>query len=631
MLETLRKGAASWIAKIFIAVLVMSFAIWGIADIFRGYGSQSLAEVGDVEIDPQDYQFALQAEMRRMSQQIGRQMTMEDARSTGLDRQVLFRLIGDAALDSHGSDLGLGISEKALAERIMSEPAFRGPSGAFDREYFLQILRASGLTEQSYIARQHKASIRRQLLRTLTENSAVPDTMVNAINEFENEARTVRYIIVPAAKAGEVGEPSEQDLKTYYESHKQSYRTPELRELGLLVVEPEALAKSITIGEDEIKAYYEANKDSYIKPEKRLVQQIPFPDKATAEAAYRKLQDGTDYMALAIEQGLSERDIDLGVVAKRDLIDPAIAKAAFSLKKGTFSAPVVGRLATAIVRVTEIEPAVETPFAQAKEGIGKQLAHERALNDILDMHDRIEDERAAGNTLQEIADKLDLSYRKSEPVDAHGTGGTGTPIADLPARDALLDAAFEGDVGVEIDPVETESQGFAWVDVLKVTPERIKPLEEVRDEVAAEWRKRQVGRRLSDFTKTLLDRLKSGETLDAVAKSLQLKDEQAAPVKRTSPGKELPQAAVAQAFVLAQGEAGSAASPDGKSRLVFEVVKIASPPPLTGAAKANLEKRVDAVLADDYFSQYLTGLRDSYGVAINNALVDQVTGRAAGR
>jgi peptidyl-prolyl cis-trans isomerase D len=627
MLETLRKGAGTWVAKIFIGLLVMSFAVWGVADIFGGYGAQSLASVGDDEIEVQDYRFAMQTEMRRISQQMGRQMTMEDARNAGIDRQVLFRLVGDAALQSHGKDLNLGVSEQYLAKRLMEEPAFRGPSGVFDRQYFAQVLQANGMTEQNYVARQRLASIRRQLTRTMTESTVVPETLLAAVNSFENEKRVLRYITLPAAMAGKIDAPSEDDLRKYYETRKQIYRAAEVRKLALLVLDPQEMAKSIAIEPEEIDTYFEANKDSYLKPERRKVQQISFSDKAAAAAAHDKLDGGAEFLAVALEQGLAERDIDLGLVAKKDLVDPAIAEAVFGLKKGAYSAPVEGKLTTAIVRVTDIEVPVQTPAAQAKDEIGKRLARDRAANDVLDTYDRIEDDRAGGGTLSEIAKKLSLQYKEIESIDAKGLEPSGKPAALPGASDKLLEAAFEGDVGVEMDPIETNTEGYVWIDVLKVTPERVKPFEEVRDQVLADWTKQQTRTRLADLGKTLVERLKNGETLAAVAQSLKLKVQQSPPVSRLRPNVQIPQAAVAQAFVLSEGEAGSAWAPDGKARLVFEVVKVEAPAQLSSDGKVQISNRMAALLADDYFSQYLSGLRDAYGVTINEAKVNEITGR----
>ncbi len=101
---------------ILMGLLVISFAIWGIADIFRGYGSQTLIRVGDTEITPQEYARTQQEVLRSMSSSAGHSLSLQEAREKGLEKNVLERLIGGAALDNHAKSLRLGVSDEALLE-----------------------------------------------------------------------------------------------------------------------------------------------------------------------------------------------------------------------------------------------------------------------------------------------------------------------------------------------------------------------------------------------------------------------------------------------------------------------------------------------------------------------------------
>ncbi|MGD8879654.1 MAG: SurA N-terminal domain-containing protein, partial [Methyloceanibacter sp.] len=122
-LDTLRKGAARTFGLILVALLVVSFAVWGIADIFTGYGRQTLIEVGDTEISPEDYQRVQQEVLRAMSQDAGRALSLQEARAAGLDQRVLERLVGGAAVDTHAKQLGLSISDETLLAQIMDDPS----------------------------------------------------------------------------------------------------------------------------------------------------------------------------------------------------------------------------------------------------------------------------------------------------------------------------------------------------------------------------------------------------------------------------------------------------------------------------------------------------------------------------
>jgi peptidyl-prolyl cis-trans isomerase D len=199
--DSLRKGAARAFGLVLMGLLVISFAIWGIADIFRGYGSQTLIEVGDTEITPQEYTRAQQDVLRVMSSNAGRSLSLQEAREAGLENRVLERLIGGAAVDSHAKDLGLGVSDKALLENIMKDPAFQDSTGNFSALAFQQALRNLSLSEQGYLASERERNLRRQLLATIGKAPVASQVFLNALNNYNNETRTLRYVVVPESAA----------------------------------------------------------------------------------------------------------------------------------------------------------------------------------------------------------------------------------------------------------------------------------------------------------------------------------------------------------------------------------------------------------------------------------------------
>ncbi|MGI9381661.1 MAG: SurA N-terminal domain-containing protein [Methyloligellaceae bacterium] len=627
MLDSLRRGASSWVAKILIGLLVLSFAVWGVEDMFRIFGQRSLAKVGDTEISSEEYSNALQTELRSLGQRFGRTLTMEEARAIGLDALVLQRLLGNAAIEIHAAELKLGISDKAIADSIVSNISFRDATGRFNRQLYQQQLLSNGLNEQSFVAIQRKASLRRQLTRVASDVSVTPKTLLAAMDQFQNQTRVLRYFSVPVAKLGAIGEPSEEDLRKYYDGNKRTFTAPAFRKLGLLTLSPSELSRSIEIADDELRASYEANQASYTTEEKRRVLQISFPDMAAAEKAHGRLTSGADFMALAKELKFSESDVDLGKVTKSSLADPIVSEAAFKLKKDEISTPFQGQFGPIIVKVTEIEPKVVRTFDETKSEIRGQLAKERAANDILDLHDKIEDERAAGRTLAEIANKLSIKFTEVAAVDRRGNGPDGKPVAAISDSGQVLRTAFESDVGVENDPVETQDQGFVWLDVLGITPEKLRPFDTVRDKVAVEWRIAEERRRLAKKGQELVDRAKKGEPLEAIAKAFDAEVKQSKPLKRSDSDDGVPKAAVNQAFALSRDGVGSVATDDGKARVVFKVTKIEQPAPLNAERAKQLEQQLQSSLADDLLTQYVGALRLGYGDSINQSAYNVATGR----
>src|SRR5579884_759341 len=135
MLQGLRTASQSWYGRAILAIvmgfIVVSFAIWGIGDIFRGFGSGKLAQVGSIDISSQEYRNAYQNQLQRIQRQARRAITNEEARAIGLDREVLSQLVAQAALDQKARQLGLAMGEEELAKTILNDANFKGPNGQF--------------------------------------------------------------------------------------------------------------------------------------------------------------------------------------------------------------------------------------------------------------------------------------------------------------------------------------------------------------------------------------------------------------------------------------------------------------------------------------------------------------------
>ncbi|HEX5932487.1 MAG TPA: peptidyl-prolyl cis-trans isomerase [Methyloceanibacter sp.] len=625
-LESLRKGAGGIIGIGFVLVLIASFIIWFPAGWFQGYGAQDVIVVGDVKIGPQEYMRAQQDMLRVMSTQAGRSLSLQEARAAGLNRLVVARLVGGAAIDMHARALKLGISDAALLEEIMKDPAFKDGSGNFNPGALQQAMYALNMNEQSFLASMREQNLRQQILTTVGEVVNTPTLLVDALNSYNGESRTLRYVLVPESAAGTIPEPSDEDLRRYYENHRSKFTQPEFRKIGVLAVTPETMKEQLQITEADIKTAFETKKDKLGTPEKRLIQQIPFPDLAAANAAYQKIQSGTDFLAVAKEQGVSEADIDLGTLARAELADPAIAEAAFALEPNKVSEPVTGKLGSIVLlRVTAVQPGKTPTLEESKADLEKTLLKERASSVILDLHDKIEDLLASGATLSEIADKLKLSYQVVDQVDREGRKPDGSAVT-LPRQKELLNAAFATDAGVENDPIDAQDDGVIWYEVMGVVPEQLKPFDQVKDQVAKDWRAHEARTRTAKYAQDLVTSLNSGKTLEDVAKDLNVEVLTSDPLKRESITVNVLPASVAQAFALPEKGYGSGPSGVDEGRIVFQVDKVTPPAPISATELERIKKQITLLMSQDAIEEYSGALEKRYGVTINQQALAKLIG-----
>ena len=628
ILDTLRKGAGRAFGMVLMGMLVISFAIWGIADIFRGYGSQTLIKVGNTEITPQEYSRAQRDVLRVMSSDAGRSLSLQEAREAGLENRVLERLIGGAAVDTHAKSLRLGISDEALLQGIMKDPAFQDSTGNFNPLALQQALRNMDMSEQGYLASERERNLRRQLLSTVGRTPIASQVFLNALNNYNNETRSLRYVIIRATAAGTVPEPTDEDLKRFYDNHQAKFTQPEFRKFGVLAVTPESVKDKVQITDDDLTAAFDKDKDKLGTPERRRVQQIAFPDKAAADAAYQKIQSGTGFVDLAKAQGVNENDLDLGMLKRSDMADAAIGDAAFKLEKDKVSEPVMGALGkTVLLRVTEIQPGKIVTFEEAKPELENKLLKDRAQGAIFDLHDRIEDERAAGTQLSEVADKFKLSYQVFDQVDRQGKTPDGK-VVDLPQKTDLLNAVFATEVGVENDPLDAKDEGLIWYEVVGITPQQLKPFDQVRDEVKKDWSLDEQRTRLAKYTEDLVKQLSGGKTLEDLAKDMNTQVTSTEPLKRDGLTINVLPVAVTQAFALPQGGYGSAPSGVDEGRIVFQVDKVAPPPALEGPSLEGVRRQIKNFIGEDIVGEYFSALEARYGVTINRQALAKLAGGA---
>jgi peptidyl-prolyl cis-trans isomerase D len=628
MLRGLRKASSNWLGKAVMAAvvgfLVISFAIWGIGDIFRGFGRSTVAKIGRTEITIEQFRNLYNDRLQQYSRRLGRPITPDQAKALGLDRLVIGQLISEIVLDERARALGLALSDAEVAKQITNDPAFRGPNGQFDRLRFEQTIRAAGYTEGRFVAEQRRQLLRRELAGTIGAGLSAPKALVEAANRYQNEQRSIEYVLLDRAQAGDIPQPAPDVLAKYFEERKILFRAPEYRKLVIVSLIPGEQARWIEISDADLKRAYEERKARYTTPERRHILQIDFPNAEAASAAAERTAKGTSFADIAKELGKDEKDIDLGTVAKSAVIDRAVADAAFALKEGEVSAPVQGRFGTVLVQVLKIEPEQVRSLEQVAGELKQELATARAKSEIFDVYNKVEDARAEGKPLAETAANLKLEARTVE-VDRSGRDPAGAPV-NIPDAQRLLASAFTTDVGVERDPLQVQD-GYVWFDVVGITPSRERPLEEVKDQVEARWREQEIASRLDAKATAILDKLKAGTTLADIAAQDRLKVETLTGLKRGEASGPLSASAVAVVFRTAKDAAATAEASEPGEQVVFRVTDIVVPS--VDMASEDTKRTMEALnrgLSEALLAEYIAKLESDIGVTVNQSALNQVIG-----
>jgi peptidyl-prolyl cis-trans isomerase D len=632
MLRGLRKASANWLGKAIMAgvvgFLIISFAIWGIGDIFRGFGRSTVAKIGRTEISIEQFRSLFNERLQQFSRQLGRPISIDQARAMGLDRLVINQLVSEVVLDETVRRLGLGLPDSEVSKQITTDPAFLGPNGQFDRFRFEQTIRNAGYTEARFIAEQRRRLLRRQLAGTIASGMEPPKALIDAVNRYQNEQRSIEYVLLDSAQAGDIPAPSPEELAKYFEERKILFRAPEFRKVVIVSLIPGEQARWIEISDADIKRAYEERRSRYITPERRHIEQIDFPSLEAAQSAAQRIAQGASFADVAKELGKSEKDIDLGILPKAAIIDRAVGDAAFALAEGEVSAPVKGRFGFVLVRVLKIEPEQVRSLEEVAGELKQELALARAKSEIHGMYDRIEDLRGEGKTLAEAAAELKLPARTISEVDRSGRDASGAQL-DLPDPQRLIQAIFTTDVGVERDPIQVQD-GYMWFEVIGITPSRERTLEEAKDQVEQRWRDQERATRLDAKATQILDKLQAGSPFGEAVEPDHLKVETLAGIKRGSAASPLGAGAAETVFRTPKDAFAKADAAQIPEQVVFRVTDVIVPAfdPNSNESKQLVES-LQRALSEDVFAQYVTHLENEIGVTINQAALTQAIGGGA--
>jgi peptidyl-prolyl cis-trans isomerase D len=615
MLDSLRAFAKSWPGKIMGAFLLVGVAGFGINNVITDLGSNTVARVGDEEINSRQFLRAYQSQLNQVAQQLGSMPTAQEAVNLGIPSMVLQQLAQDAALDQLASGFGLGVSQSRLSRMLREDPSFMNALGAFNPDSFRQVLQMSGLTEAEYFEDQGDAAQRQQLILSLFADTTLPDVASSLINRYVADQRTIEYFSLGETNIETPAAPTEAELAAYLTEHQAEFRTVETRRVQMLRLSAADLAATKTISDDAIAAEYERTKANLSTAERRTLQQVVLSSEQVA-AFEAGLAAGTPFATLVAEAGLTPTD--LGTLARSDINDATLAAAAFGLTDGGFTviAGVAGRRA---VHVSAIEAGGVPTLEEVREQVAGNLALAEARNELGDIQDEIEELRAAFTPLVEIAQRYSLDLYEA---DVTAGGAELTVIPNLAAEDAprVTQAIFKAEQGGLTATIPLAGNANLWFDLNAIEPARDQTLDEVRDEVVETMTAERVNNAILAAQADAVARLDNGEAIADVAASYNVFPQLSAPFARFGSDDGTVDSAIATAAFAGDADHHGAAVSQSGEFVVFQVVDMtAAEGLLEASASSSLENEVRIGIYGDFVS----AVRDDARMVINQQALQQ--------
>jgi peptidyl-prolyl cis-trans isomerase D len=606
------KGKASnFFVWAILALLIVALAGFGATNF--GGGVQSVGRVGETEIDVNRYARELQQEMRALAAEQGRTVPLTEAQAVGVPQAVLGRIVGLAALEDEAALRGLSVGDETVSAQILEIPAFQGVDGAFDREAYGFVLEQSGLSVAEFEERVRVETAANLVQTAVASGVAFPPVFTDRLYAFARETRDVTWArLGPEDLETIVPEPSDAQIVQFHGENPELFTAPETRAITFAWLTPDMMLDTIAPDEEALRRVYQERIADFVQPERRLVERLVFVDEAAAAAAKARIDAGeVDFEALVAERGLSLGDVDLGDVAEADL--GAAGEAVFALEGPGVAGPLPSALGPALFRVNAILAPREVSFEEAREDLLPEVQMDRARRAIQDMIDDLDDRLAGGATVEDLAEETELELGQIDFA-----AGTTEGIA---AYESFREAALAAEEGDFPEIVEIPEGGVFALRLDELRAPALRPLEEVRDEVAAAWQAQEAARLMADEAEAVAESLRAGREMAAVR--LPLGMERA--LARDAFVEGTPGGFVTEVFVMTEGEIRVVGDETGAWIIRLDKVTPADQASAEAQAlKGLLAQQAAQEVSADLLEAFTQALTAQKGIEINQAAVNAV-------
>jgi peptidyl-prolyl cis-trans isomerase D len=634
MLDGMRrhKGWLKWSLALVCLAFVFLY-VPGLVDqtAIPGTPDEILAQVGEHEITVFEFQQIYRQQLQNYQLQSGGEITEEVLRSLGIDRQILSQMIDEYAELSEATRLGLSVTDAEVRDQIVTLPAFQENGTFIGEARYRQLLTFQNppITTAQF-EKDIRASIMLQRLQSaITDWITVSDEEIAEEHRRRNERVKVDVIAFRSDDYRDEVEVSDEDIELLYSEESASYQVPEKRKLRFLLVDESAIFDSITPTDQEVQEYYDINASQYSTPGQVRARHILLRveddgDEAAVEtqaaALTEQLRGGADFAALAREQsddeGTAPQGGDLGLFGRGRMV-PEFEAAAFDMAVTEISDPVRSPFGFHVIEVTEKQEEATQPLAEARDGIVNTLKQERASSRAAALATAI----AADVTTPADLDRA--AAARGFEVQETGFAAQGEPILGLGLASAVTSRAFQLEPGVVDGPIATPA-GPAFITVVDRQDPYVPALDEVRDRVRENVIRRKALTLAQEQAAKAAEQLQGAEDFVAAAEEAELAVGSSDLIPRGS--------ALPEVGVNAAAEAIAFALPVGGVSDVIEVGNFAAIMHVAereeagdvAAAEETLRSELRATRQNQFFSSYMTKVKEGLAIVINFAALDQL-------
>jgi peptidyl-prolyl cis-trans isomerase D len=634
MLQKLKDQSGRWYIKVLFVLLVVSFGMWGVADIFLNYvNMRPVVSVNGHSISQEEFASRLQIMVSKAQEMSKGQLTSDQIRDSGIPQKILDSLIDNSLIVGELKKRHLFVTDATIRRRIQSIPTFLNEQGAFDKRAFDYLLHTNHITEGQFIADVRTELQQQQLFGALFSGLQLPKSYVDLLFQGFFEQRVFAVVTVPFSKMIVKEAPKEGDLEKFYRENQDLFTQPEMRKITLLEIDPKLLKERIAVSQAKLQEEYERRKAEFEIAEKREVKQVNFKDEEIAKKAVESMKKGRPVPAVA--RDFNGEYKDLGMVTKQQLPD-LVADRLFESELGQVTGPISTPYGWQVYVVSKIEPSFTKSFMEIRSQLESDLRTQLANDQIYELKNKIEDSLAGGATLAEIAKENALKVQAIEAVSKSGKDSDDKSVLPEVGKSEILEQVFSLSENSDSPVIDTKEGTSFVVHVDNIKATHVPPFNQIKEKVLKAWTDNKRYELSTIVAQQLVKDARSVADLTRLALSRKLSIKMLDPLSRIDSEtndkihKQFTQRLVKQMFELVPGKAAFGPTPDfangGVQVVMLQKVVPFNPKPLK-EKKEQMDKKLAELVWTDAVALYVKNLRAQAKISINQSVYNSLANR----
>lgn len=496
-MQIFRKLAKNIFFKIILAIVGLSFVLFGISGFIAGMPNSWVLKIGKERISANAFQKALDLDRKIIRSVRGSSPEIESyINSEKFKSDVANRLVRKILIQKISNEIGAFGSKKLILKSIAEDTNFQDQAGKFDQNKFAQFLKQNGLDEERYFQEVSNEVSGGMIIQTISMASPVNFKSAIELEEFNQEKRIADVFVVNKNNVINIPETTEEEITKFYNENKDKYKTKELREVSFIEVKQSDIITPASVSEEEIKKFYDANKSLFTVEENRDFYHIVLDEETKANDFIKKLEAGLNqdksnikdqFVKVAKEYKKTLKEIDIKKIS-RNALPNEIASKVNDLKINEISGVVKSKIGFHIFLLNSINPSQEIPLAEVKDKISTKLIAEKKEKNIQESITKLNDSLMSSKNLEEVANKFKTKISNiGVAISNDGLDANGKEVLAIKTLKDFAKNTFEAKEKQPSKVFATnENDKFYALEVNKIIPSRELDIKEARTAIVIE-------------------------------------------------------------------------------------------------------------------------------------------------